>query len=82
MIKIFKCNNTNYINKLIQFLDKRRNEKNYDVKKVSLIIKDIKKNKTKALLKYEKKFSKNNIIRPSKKKINSICKFDFVDDVK
>ena len=70
MIKIFKCNNTNYINKLIQFLDKRRNEKNYDVKKVSLIIKDIKKNKTKALLKYEKKFSKNNIIRPSKKKIN------------
>ena len=70
MIKIFKCNNSNYTNKLIQFLDKRRNEKNYDVKKVSLIIKDIKKNKTKALLKYEKKFSKNNIIRPSKKKIN------------
>ena len=68
MIKIFKCNNSNYTNKLIQFLDKRRNEKNYDVKKVSLIIKDIKKNKTKALLKYEKKFSKNNIIRPSKKK--------------
>ena len=74
MIKIFKCNNSNYTNKLIQFLDKRRNEKNYDVKKVSLIIKDIKKNKTKALLKYEKKFSKNTKIKPTKKEINKSIK--------
>jgi histidinol dehydrogenase len=70
MIKIFKCNDSNYINKLIKFLDKRRDEKNNDVKKVSLIIKDIKKNKTKALLKYEKQFSKNKNIKPSKKRIN------------
>ena len=43
MIKIFKCNDNNYINKLIRFLEIRRDQKNNDVKTVSSIIKDVKK---------------------------------------
>ena len=77
MIKILNCNNKNYINKLIKFLDRRRVEKNNDTKVVSKIIKDVKKNKFKALLKYEKRFSKNKEIKLSKYNINkSIKKLD------
>ena len=74
MIKIFECNDKNYPNKLTNFLDKRRNEKNNNKKKVSLILKDIKKNKIKALIKYEKKFSLNKEINISKNKINNVIK--------
>ena len=77
MIKILNCNNKNYINKLIKFLDRRRVEKNNDTKVVSKIIKDVKKNKFKALLKYEKRFSNNRNIKLSKYNINkSIKKLD------
>ena len=77
MIKVINCNNKNYINKLIKFLNLRRNEKNLDTKIVSKILKDVKKNKFKAVLKYEKKFSKNSKIKLSKKQINkSIKKLD------
>ena len=77
MIKVLNCNNKNYINKLIKFLNLRRNEKNLDTKIVSKILKDVKKNKFKAVLKYEKKFSKNSKIKLSKKQINkSIKKLD------
>jgi len=77
MIKVLNCNSKNYINKLIKFLNVRRVDKNVDTKIVSKIIKDIKKNKFKALLKYEKRFSKNLEIRLSKNKINkSIKKLD------
>ena len=41
---------------------------------VTKIINDVKKNGDKALLKYEKKFNKNNIIIPSSKKINKSIK--------
>ena len=37
MIKIFKCNN-NYTNKLIRFLEIRRDQKNNDVKKYSGVL--------------------------------------------
>ena len=43
MIKIFECKDKNYLNKLTVFLDKRRNDKNNNSKKVSLILRDIKK---------------------------------------
>ena len=77
MIKVINCNNKNYISKLIKFLNLRRNEKNLDTKIVSKILKDVKKNKFKAVLKYEKKFSKNSKIKLSKKQINkSIKKLD------
>ena len=41
MIKVINCNNKNYINKLIKFLNLRRNEKNLDTKIVSKILKDV-----------------------------------------
>ena len=41
-----------------------------DTSIVSKIIKDIKKNKLKALIKYEKKFSKNTKIKPTQREIN------------
>ena len=74
MIKILNCNNKNYINKLIKFLDERRVEKNNYTKIVTKILKDVKNNKFKAILKYEKKFSKNREIKPSKNKINKFIK--------
>ena len=77
MIKVLNCNNKNYINKLINFLNLRRVNKKVDTKIVSKIIKDVEKNKFKAVLKYEKRFSKNSQIKLSKKQINkSIKKLD------
>ena len=74
MIKVLNCNNKNYINKLTKFLNLRRIGKNVDIKIVSKILKDVKKNKFKAVLKYEKRFSKNLEIRLSKNKINKSIK--------
>ena len=77
MIKVLNCNSKNYINKLIKFLNLRRIDKNVDIKIVSKILNDIKKNKFKAVLKYEKRFSKNLEIKLSKNKIDkSIKKLD------
>ena len=73
-IKVINCKNKNYINKLKIFLDRRRSGKIIDTSIVSKIIKDIKKNKFKALIKYEKKFSKNKKIKPSQKEIRQSIK--------
>ena len=74
MIKVINCNRKNYLNNLIKFLDLRRSEKKIENKTISNILKDIKKNKNKSLLKYEKKFSKNSQIKPSIKQINKAIK--------
>ena len=74
MIKIIKYNNTSGKNKLINFLDHRRNSNNTDVDLVNKIINDVKKNKFKALKKYENKYSKNKEIKLSKKKISNTIK--------
>ena len=75
MIKIINCKNN--INKLTNFLESRRTEKNNNLEIVNKIIKDIKKNKLKALLNYEKKFSKNKEIKLSADRVNkSIKKLD------
>ena len=74
MIKILNCKNRNYLNKLEVFLNKRRSRKETNAKIVNKILKDIKKNKAKALLKYEKKFSSNREIKPSLKKIKKAIK--------
>ena len=74
MIKVINCKNKNYKNKLKIFLEKRRSGKIVDTSMVSKIIKDIKKNKLKALIKYEKKFSKNTIIKPTQREINQSIK--------
>ena len=69
MIKILDCKNGNYKSKLNLFLEKRRFGKVINTNIVPKIINDIKRNKNTALLKYEKKFSKNHEIKISKKKI-------------
>ena len=74
MIKIINCNKKNYLNNLTKFLDLRRSEKRNENKIISKILKDIKNNKNKSLLKYEKKFSKNSQIKPSIKQINKAIK--------
>ena len=75
MIKIINCKNN--INKLINFLELRRIEKKNNLEIVHKIIKNIKNNKFKALLNYEKKFSKNKEIKLSADRVNkSISKLD------
>ncbi len=77
MIKIINCKNKDFKKNLKIFLDKRRSGKNIDTSIVPKIIKDIKKNKLKALIKYENKFSKNKKIVPTQREINiSIKKLD------
>ena len=71
MIKIFDCKNLNYLSKLKLILEKRRYGSKINTDHVIKIVKDIKTNKQKALIKYEKKFSKNSKIKPSKKEINN-----------
>ena len=63
MIKFLDSRSRNYRKKLINFLDLRRSGKNVDTSIVKKIIKDIKQNKKKALLNYEKKFSNNSNIQ-------------------
>ena len=74
MIKIFDCKNLNYLSKLKLILEKRRHGSKINTDHVIKIVKDIKTNKQKALIKYEKKFSKNSKIKPSKKEINNSIK--------
>ena len=69
MIKILDCKNNNYKSKLNLFLEKRRSGKVVNTNIVPKIINDIKRKKNGALIKYEKKFSRNHEIKPSKKKI-------------
>ncbi len=77
MIKIINCNKKSNINKIRSFLEKRRIQDKDNVKIVTKILKDIKKNKNKALVKYETKLSKNKEIKLSYNKINkSIRRLD------
>ena len=74
MIKILDCKNNNYKSKLNLFLEKRRSGKVVNTNIVPKIINDIKRKKNGALIKYEKKFSRNHEIKPSKKKITEAIK--------
>ena len=74
MIKVLDCKNKNYISKLYLILEKRRSGKKINTNIVSKIIKDIKNNKFKALLKYEKRFSQNNEIKLTNRKISKAIK--------
>ena len=77
MIKILDCKSKSYKKKLIDFLEVRRSRKSIDTKKVVKILNDIKINKLKAVLKYEKRFSKNSKLYASRNEINkSVKKLD------
>src|SRR5210317_225275 len=70
MIKILDSKNKNFDKTLDALLSKRKNKVQLNSVSVVKIIKDVKKNGDKAILKYEKRFNKNSIIAPSIKQIN------------
>ncbi|MDC0617937.1 histidinol dehydrogenase [Candidatus Pelagibacter sp.] len=74
MIKILDSKNKNFDNILDNLLSKRKNKIQLSSASVIKIIKDVKVNGDKAILKYEKKFNKNSIIAPNKKKISRLIK--------
>ena len=69
-MRLINCKNKNYIKKIRSILEDRRKKNISKSKVVKKILQDIKKNKKQALLKYEKKFSKNTKKIISKKEIN------------
>ena len=74
MIKSIDYSKKNSSKKLTEFLDKRRKGKKVNKSKVSKILKNIKKNKLKAVKFYENKYSNNRKIFPSKIEINNSIK--------
>ena len=77
-MKILNSKSKNFDKLLENLLSQRKKKIQSDSVSVTNIIKDVKKNGDKALLKYEKRFNQNNIIIPSskqiKKSINSLDK--------
>ena len=73
-MKILSSNNKNFDKKLDGLLSKRKKKLQSKNVSVTKIIKDVKRNGDKALLKYEKRFNKNNVITPSIKQINKSIK--------
>ena len=69
MIKILDCRSNNYQSKLNTLLSKRQSGVKKNTNIVKKIISDVRKNGDKALIKYEKRLSKNTEITSSKKKI-------------
>ena len=67
-------NNKNFDKNLDTLLLKRKNKVNSNSVSISNIIKDVKKNGDRAVLKYEKKFNKNKIINPTSKNISKLIK--------
>ncbi len=74
MIKILDNKIKNFDTLLDKLLSKRKNKVQLNLVSVSKIIKDVKKNGDKAILRYEKKFSNNNIIIPNSKQISKSIK--------
>ena len=76
-MKFLNSNSRNFNRNLSQILLKRKNKVQSNKVSVINIIKDVKSNKDKAVLKYEKKFNKNTTIIPASKKISkSILSLD------
>ena len=71
-MKILNSKNKKFDKQIDLLLLKRKNRVKSDVASVIKIIRDIKKNGDKAVLKYENRFNKNKIIIPSSKQISNI----------
>ncbi|MDB3888412.1 histidinol dehydrogenase [Candidatus Pelagibacter sp.] len=71
-MKILNDNSKTFDRNLDQLLLKRKKKIQTKSVSVSKVIKDVRKNGDKALLKYEKKFNKNSVIIPSSKKISKL----------
>ena len=78
MLKVLKFDNKKFSKTLIKFLNKRKSTQKNQTTTVAKIIKNVKKNGDKAVINYEKKFSKNktksNKVYFSNKEINKILK--------
>ena len=73
-MKILNSNSKNFDKSLDNLLSKRKQKLKASSVSVTKIINDVKKNGDKALLKYERRFNKNNIIVPSVKQIKKSIK--------
>ncbi len=73
-MKILKANNKNFDKSLDILLSKRKNKVHSNTASVNNIIKDVRKNGDKVLLKYEKKFNQNKNIFPSSSQITKSIK--------
>ena len=73
-MKILNCNNKNFNKNLNNLLLQRKRKVQFNSVSISSIIKDVRKNGDKALVKYEKKFNQNSIIIPSQKQISNSIK--------
>ena len=71
-MKILNSKSENFDKTIDTLLLKRRKKIQSSSVSVKKIVEDVKKNGDKAVLKYEKQFSKSNIIIPSKKKISKL----------
>ena len=74
-MKSLTVKSKNFDKTLESLLNQRRAKLKSSSVSVTNIIKDVKKNGDKALLKYEKRFNKNNVIVPTSKQINNSIKF-------
>ncbi|MEC7137062.1 MAG: histidinol dehydrogenase [Pseudomonadota bacterium] len=74
MIKILNSKNKNFYHELDKLLSKRKSKIHSSPVSVKNIIKDVKNNGDKAVLKYEKKFNKNLTIVPNSKIINKLIR--------
>ena len=74
MINILNSNNRSFDYQLDKLLFNRKSKIQSSSISVTNIIKDVKKNGDKALLRYEKRFNKNSIIVPSSKNISKSIK--------
>ena len=74
MIKTLNCTQKNYQLKLNKLLSKRQIGVKFNENIVNKIISDVKKSGDKALIKYEKKYSKNTELASIKKKITKSIK--------
>ena len=73
-MKVLNSNSKNFDKSLDILLLRRKNKIQSNLISVTKIIKDVKKNGDKAILKYEKRFNKNNVIVPTSNQINSSIK--------
>ena len=73
-MKILNSKSKNFDKLLENLLLQRKKKIQSNSVSVTNIIKDVKKNGDKALLKYEKKFNKNNVLIPSNKRISRSIK--------
>ena len=74
-MKILNNRSKNFDKILDKLLEVRRDKIRSNLSSVIKIVKDVKKNKDKAVLKYEKRFNQNKIIVPKSSQINSSIKF-------